>query len=283
MIRINGIKKNYKDFNLDCTMEVKEGCITGLIGQNGAGKSTTFKAVLGLISIDEGNIQIWDKDAANLDVKDKEKIGVVLSNSGFSGFMTINDILPILMNMYSEFDKERFINMCDRFELPMNKKVKDFSTGMAVKLKCIVAVTHNAKILIMDEPTVGLDVVAREDMIGILREYMEEDPTRSILISSHISTDLEGLCDDIYMIDDGHIILHEEIDDIVNKYGIIKLSREEYAAMDKSYILKVKEEKYEVICLTNERQFYEENYPKATIEKGSIDEIIMMMIRGELV
>lgn len=281
MIKINEIKKQYKDFSLNCTMEINDGCITGLIGQNGAGKSTTFKAILGLISIEGGEIEVFGKNAKELDVKDKEKLGVVLSDSGFSGFMTISDIIPILSNMYSEFDKDKFMSMCDKFGLPLKKKLKDFSTGMAVKFKCIVAVTHNAKILIMDEPTVGLDVVAREEMIDILREYMEEDPSRSILISSHISSDLEGLCDDIYMIDKGQIILHEDTDSMLNSYGILKLSKEEFETIDKSYILKIKEEKYEIQCLTNERQFYVENYPKAVIEKGSIDEIIMMIIRGK--
>lgn len=281
MIQISEIKKRYKDFELNCSMEVKPGCITGLIGQNGAGKSTTFKAILGLITPESGEIKVFGKNIGELETKDKEKIGVVLSDSGFSNYMTINDIIPILSNLYSEFDKEAFVTMCERFGLPFKKKLKEFSTGMAVKFKCIVAVTHNAKLLIMDEPTVGLDVVAREDMIDILREYMEQDPERSILISSHISSDLEGLCDDIYMIDNGQIILHEETDSIINKYGILKLSKEEFETIDKSYILRVKEEKYEVICLTNERQFYTENCPRAAIEKGSIDEIIMMMIRGK--
>lgn len=281
MIQISEIKKRYKDFELNCSMEVKPGCITGLIGQNGAGKSTTFKAILGLITPESGEIKVFGKNIGELETKDKERIGVVLSDSGFSNYMTINDIIPILSNLYSEFDKEAFVAMCERFGLPFKKKLKEFSTGMAVKFKCIVAVTHNAKLLIMDEPTVGLDVVAREDMIDILREYMEQDPERSILISSHISSDLEGLCDDIYMIDNGQIILHEETDAIINKYGILKLSKEEFETIDKSYILRVKEEKYEVICLTNERQFYTENYPRAAIEKGSIDEIIMMMIRGK--
>lgn len=281
MIKISEIKKRYKDFELNCSMEVKPGCITGLIGQNGAGKSTTFKAILGLITPESGEIKVFGKNIGELETKDKERFGVVLSDSGFSNYMTINDIIPILSNLYSEFDKEAFVTMCERFGLPFKKKLKEFSTGMAVKFKCIVAVTHNAKLLIMDEPTVGLDVVAREDMIDILREYMEQDPERSILISSHISSDLEGLCDDIYMIDNGQIILHEETDSIINKYGILKLSKEEFETIDKSYILRVKEEKYEVICLTNERQFYTENCPRAAIEKGSIDEIIMMMIRGK--
>lgn len=132
----------------------------------------------------------------------------------------------------------------------------------------------------MDEPTAGLDVLARDEMLTMLREYMETEG-RSILISSHISSDLEDFCDDIYMIDDGKIVMHEETDTLLNEYGLLKVSEEQYEKLDKSYIIRSKKENFGYSCLTNEKQFYEENYPDVVIEKGSIDELIMMMIRGE--
>lgn len=132
----------------------------------------------------------------------------------------------------------------------------------------------------MDEPTAGLDVLARDEMLTMLREYMETEG-RSILISSHISSDLEDFCDDIYMIDDGNIVMHEETDTLLNEYGLLKVSEEQYEKLDKSYIIRSKKENFGYSCLTNEKQFYEENYPDVVIEKGSIDELIMMMIRGE--
>lgn len=281
MVSVKNIEKKYKDFSLDCSLDVNPGKITGLIGQNGAGKSTSFKAILGLIHTDGGEIELFGNKVDELSVEDKEKLGVVLSDSGFSGYMTIKDIIPILAAMYKKFDKQMFIELCERFKLPLNKKLKDFSTGMSVKFKCIVAVTHEADLLILDEPTAGLDVVAREEMLDILREYMEKDDQRSILISSHISSDLEGLCDDIYMIDNGEIILHEDTDVLLDEYAILKLSDEEYREIDKEYILRMRKEKYETVCLTNQKQFYVENYPKITINKGNIDELIMMMIKGD--
>lgn len=281
MISVKNIQKNYKDFSLNCSFDVEKGKITGLIGQNGAGKSTSFKAILGLIHTDGGEIEMFGKKVEELSNKDKERIGVVLSNSGFSGYLTINDIVPILEAMYSNFEKQKFMDLCEKFKLPFKKKLKDFSTGMSVKFKCIVAVTHGADILILDEPTAGLDVVAREDLLDILRGYMEEDDQRSIIISSHISSDLEGLCDDIYMIDNGKVILHADTDVLLHEYAILKLSGEEFDEIDKQYILKIRKEKYEVVCLTNQRQFYMENYPKIAIEKGNIDELIMMMVKGE--
>lgn len=281
MISVKDIQKNYKDFSLNCSFDVEKGKITGLIGQNGAGKSTSFKAILGLIHTDGGEIEMFGKKVEELSNKDKERIGVVLSNSGFSGYLTINDIVPILEAMYSNFEKQKFMDLCEKFKLPFKKKLKDFSTGMSVKFKCIVAVTHGADLLILDEPTAGLDVVAREDLLDILRGYMEEDDQRSIIISSHISSDLEGLCDDIYMIDNGNIILHEDTDVLLHEYAILKLSSEEFDEIDKQYILKIRKEKYEVVCLTNQRQFYMENYPKIAVEKGNIDELIMMMVKGE--
>ena len=162
----------------------------------------------------------------------------------------------------------------------MNKKIKDFSTGMKRKLQVLAAISHGADFLILDEPTAGLDVLARDEMLTMLREYMETEG-RSILISSHISSDLEDFCDDIYMIDEGKIVMHEETDVLLNEYGLLKAREDQYEKLDKSYIIRSKKENFGYSCLTNEKQFYEENYPDVVIERGSIDELIMMMIRGE--
>ena len=280
MLKIQHLKKNYEKFSLDCSLELMPGCVTGLIGQNGAGKSTTFKAILGLISTDGGNITILGKDMKDFTAKDKENLGVVLSDSGFSGYLKIKDIIPILQNMYSKFDKSLFIEQVQRFRLPMNKQIKEFSTGMKAKLKVLVAISHNAKLLILDEPTAGLDVIAREELLEMLREFLEKDEERSILISSHISSDLESLCDDLYMIHDGRIILHEDTDVLLSDYALLKVDADQYDKLDKQFILRSKKEIYGYSCLTNQKQYYIENYPKIAIEKGTIDEVITMMIRG---
>lgn len=281
MLKIEHLKKQYDSFALDCSLEVKSGFITGLIGQNGAGKSTTFKAILGLIKADGGSVTILGKDISEFTAEDRQNIGVVLSDSGFSGYLKIKDIVPVLKKMYRDFDYAFFMEQIKKFNLPLNKQIKDFSTGMKAKLKVLVAISHNAKLLILDEPTSGLDVIARDELLEMLREFMERDEERSILISSHISSDLENLCDDIYMIYEGKIILHEDTDILLSDYALLKADYEQYKDLDKEYILRTRKEAYGYSCLTNQKQYYTENYPKMAIEKGSIDDVITMMIRGQ--
>ena len=281
MLEIKGVKKSYGEFQLDCSLNVEKGRITGLVGENGAGKSTLFKAVLGLISNDAGEIKILGKTPEELSEKDKEELGVVLAEAGFTGYLKGKDVEAILAKLYPKFEAEKFHQMCKEYQIPLNKFIKEYSTGMKAKLNLIIALTHQAKFLRLDEPTAGLDVGAREGMLDILREYMEEEPERSILISSHISSDLEHLCDDIYVIHKGKIVLHEEMDTILEKYAVLKVSEEQYQEVDKSYILKEKKEVFGIACLTNEKQYYIENYPEIVVESGSLDQVILMLTGGE--
>ncbi|MDE7422338.1 MAG: ABC transporter ATP-binding protein [Lachnospiraceae bacterium] len=281
MLEVTNLKKNYDGFSLACTLKVESGCITGLVGRNGSGKSTTFKSVLGLISKDSGEIKIFGKDIVNLTAEDKQKIGVILSNSGFSGYLNIRSISNILEAEYEAFDKKEFLNLCKHFELPIKKQIKEFSTGMKAKLNVLIALSHKAELLILDEPTSGLDVIAREEVLDMLRDYMEKNEKCSILISSHIASDLEKLCDQIYMIHNGNIILQEDTDVLLDSYALLKITKEVYEKMDKQYLLKVKKESWGYSCLTNQKQFYLDNYPDIAIEKGGIDDLISMMNGGE--
>ncbi len=281
MLKIENLSKQYSTFSLDCSMEVRPGCITGLIGQNGAGKSTTFKAVLGLIHPDGGQIDVLGKKPQDFTSQDKQKLGVVLSDSGFSGYLSVKDVIPILEGLYRSFDRKFFLEQMQKFNLPEDKKIREFSTGMKVKLKVLAAISHDAKLKVLDEPTAGLDVIARDELLDLLREFMERDGERSILISSHISTDLETICDDIYMIHDGRIILHEDTDVLLSDYALLKAEEGQYAKLDKRYILRTKRESFGYSCLTNQKQFYAENYPELAVERGAIDEVIKMMIRGD--
>ena len=281
MLEIKDLVKKYGDFRLECSLQVKPGQITGLIGENGSGKSTTFKSILGLIRPDSGTIRIFGKERSGLDQTNRQQIAAVLSDSGFSGYLTIRDIIPILAHMYRHFDREYFQHQVKRFDLPENKMVKEFSTGMKAKLKLLAALGSRAKLFIMDEPTSGLDVVARDELLDLIREYMAENEDSSVLISSHISADLESLCDDVYMIHEGKIVLHEDMDTLLSDYGILKVDERQYATLDKQYMIRTMHEAFGYACMTDQKQYYMENYPHAAIEKGSVDEVISMMIQGE--
>lgn len=283
MIELSNAGKKYSDFSLKVDLKVDKGCVTGLIGKNGAGKSTTFKLMLGLIRPDCGEIRILGKSAEELTGADKEKIGVMLAESGFSSYLCIRDIVAIIKRMYRSFDEKLFLEKCRKFELPEDKRLSEFSTGMKAKLKLLVATCHHASLLVLDEPTAGLDVMARNELLDMLREYMAEDEKRAILISSHISSDLEGLCDDLYFIDNGQIVLHEDTDVLLGSYGVLKMSEKQFAALDKRYLLSSKKEIFGYACLTKEKQYYMENYPDIVVEKGNIDDAMVLMIGGSRV
>ncbi len=280
MLKIEHLQKHYDNFALDCSLNVKPGCVTGLIGANGAGKSTTFKAVLGLISTDGGTVQIMGKDLKTFTAKDRQRLGVVLSDSGFSGYLTIRDVLSILNQMYDTFDRKFFLEQTERFQLPMDRPIREFSTGMRAKLKVLAAISHDVRLLLLDEPTAGLDVIARDSLLEMLQDFMERDEERAILISSHISSDLETLCDDLYMVYQGKVVLHEDTDVLLSDYGILKVDEQQFQKLDREYLLRYKKEGYGYSCLTNQRQYYMENCPGIVVEKGNVDEVITMMVGG---
>ena len=266
LVQLDRVMKKYGSFALELNMEIPENQVTGLIGANGAGKSTTFKLMLGLIRPDEGNVEIFGRNAAEMGAEDKQKIGAAFSDSGFSEYLKVQQLIPIMSRFYPDFQEEEFRGRCERFKIPLN---------------VLLALSHDSRLLILDEPTAGLDVVAREEILDLLREYMEI-PGRSIVISSHISGDLEHFCDDLYMIHEGKIVLHEETDRILEEYGFLKVSEQEYEALDKEYLLRVRKESFGYSCLTNQKNYYLENYPGIIVEKGSVDEVISMLVKGEL-
>lgn len=281
MVSVWNLKKSYGDFSLNVTMDIPDGRITGLVGKNGAGKSTVIKAILGLISPDGGNVKIFEKNAMELTPGDKQQIGVALSDSGFSNYLTLEDCVKILDKMYKHFDKRSFLDTCRRYGLPENKPIQKFSTGMKAKLRVLVALSHEAKLLIMDEPTAGMDVEARNEILDIIRGYLTENEERSVLITSHIATDLEGLCDDIYLIHQGKILLHEDTDVILSDYAVLKVEDSEFQKLDQKYILNYKQESFGYRCLTNQKQYYVENYPGMVIENCGIDDLILVMTGGK--
>ena len=281
MVKVDQLVKKYGDFSLNISMELPDGRVTGIIGKNGAGKSTTIKAILGLVRPDAGSVKVFGKDADRLNGEDKQLMGVALSDSGFSMYLTVKDVSDILRKMYHQFDSRAFMEQCKAQGLMFNKQIRFFSTGMKAKLRVLVAMSHNAKLLIMDEPTAGLDIEARNESLDLLRAYLAGDESRSILLTSHISSDLEGLCDDIYLIHEGRVLLHEETDNILDHYAVLKVDEKQFESMDQTYFLKVKKERFGYSCLTNQKQYYAENYPGIIMENAGIDDLILMMTGGK--
>ena len=280
LVQLDRVMKKYGSFALELNMQIPENQIIGLIGANGAGKSTTFKLMIGLIRPDQGNAEVFGRNAAELGAEEKQKIGVVFSDSGFSEYLRVQQLIPVMKRFYPDFQEKEFRKRCERFKIPLNKQIKDFSTGMKAKLNVLLALSHDSSLLLLDEPTAGLDVVAREEILDLLREYMEI-PGRTIVISSHISGDLEHFCDDLYMIHEGKIVLHEETDRILEEYGFLKVSEQEYEVLDKEYLLRVRKESFGYSCLTDQKNYYLENHPGIVVEKGSVDEVISMLVKGE--
>ena len=194
-IFVSNLTKKFKGFTLqNVTFSVPTGSIVGFIGENGAGKSTTIKSILGLVQADSGTIQVFGKDVSKLTKEDRNRIGVVLGENCLPENFNLKDISDVMKNVFGKWEEEKFYRLTDSFSLPRNKKVKDFSTGMRQKAAIAVALSHGAKALVLDEPTSGLDPVARDEILDRLYDFMQ-DETHSVLISSHIVSDLEKLCD----------------------------------------------------------------------------------------
>ena len=284
MLELKEVKKVYNSFTLDVSLSVPKGQIVGLVGANGAGKSTTFKSILHLIRPRSGSIELFGTETMGRDLtkKERERLGVVLSDSGFFIYLTASDIMMVQQAMYPSFEKDRFLKLCRELEIPLDKQIKDFSTGMKAKLKVAAALCHKADLLILDEPTAGLDVIARDTVLDLLRDYLDEREDASILISSHISSDLESICDSFYMIHDGSIIFHEDTDVLLSEYAVLKVTDQQYNDLDKKYIIRVRKENFGWKCLTHKKRFYAENYPDAVFENGGIDDLVLMMVKGEV-
>lgn len=280
-IKVKNLNKKYEGFELkNISFEIPEGSIVGLIGENGAGKTTTIKSILNIIKSD-GEIQVFGKDIKQNEKEIKSKLGVVLDDSFLSEYLTPKKINSIMKNFYNTWDKELFENYIKLFKLPENKMIKDFSSGMKMKLKIATAISHKPQILILDEPTSGLDPVVRNEILDIFRQFIAEDEKRSILISTHITTDLEHISDYIMFIKNGEITLNLPTSEILENYGIVKCDEKDFSKISKEDYEYYKKEKYQYEVLINNKNLIMKKYNTITIDKPSIEEIMLLYIKGE--
>lgn len=237
VIEIENLTKDYGDFKLDnISLSIPKGGICGFIGQNGAGKTTTIKLILDVIKRDSGSVKVFGEDIKDNSAALKERIGVVYDEMAFHDFLTPNQLNKIFKNIYKNWNEEEYFDYLKRFALPVTKKCGDFSRGMRMKLQIAVAMSHKAELLIMDEPTSGLDPIVRSEILQIFQEYVMNE-NHTILFSSHITTDLEKIADEIVFINRGKIFLAGNKDNILETHRIVKCSKEDLTKINRSDII----------------------------------------------
>ena len=280
-LTITGLTKKYSNFVLDnISFSITSGSIVGLIGENGAGKSTTINSILGLIKKDSGKITVLGHDIDTFDCAVKEKIGVVFDGSNFSEELTPAKLSKVLRDIYSSWEQSYFNRLLDQLNIPATKKIKTFSKGMKMKLSIAVAFAHHPQLLILDEATSGLDPIVRDDILDMFLEFVQ-DEEHSILVSSHITSDLEKVADYIVFIHTGKIIFCEPKDELLEHYGIIKCGAAQFDAIDKNDIVTYRKQDYEWQVLVANREKVAKKYPKAMVIPATIDEIMLLYVKGE--
>lgn len=281
ILEIKNLSKKYDGFELkNINIELPKGMIMGFIGENGAGKTTTIKTILNVINRDSGEIKIFGLDNKESERKIKEDIGVVLDDSFLSEYLNPSDINKIMKNIYKNWDEKLYFKYIEDFKLPKEKMSKEYSSGMKMKLKIAVALAHHPKLLILDEPTSGLDPVARNEILDIFQEFIQ-DEEHGVFVSSHITSDLEHIADYITFINNGEIIFTKTRDDLLENYGIVKCSEEQFKKIDKNDYIKYKKNKYEYDVLIENKYEFKKNYDISVIDKPSLEDIMLIYIKGE--
>ena len=274
-LELKDVSKKYDEFELkNISIALPQGSIMGLIGENGAGKSTPIKHILDLIRRDGGEIFVLGQDNRENLKSVKEHLGVVLDESCFPENLTLPEIDKILKNIYRTWNGERFAQYARKFSLPKTKRIKDYSHGMRMKLGIAVALSHDSKLLIMDEATSGLDPIARDEILDVFMDFIQNEG-HSIFMSSHILSDLEKICDYITFIHKGKVLFSETKDDLIEKYGLMKCSQDEFEAMDKSAVVGCRTNHFGVEALVLRDRVKGEH----VIDRVGIEEIMLYLVK----
>ncbi len=280
-IEISGVTKKYDGFTLDnISFNVPKGSIMGFIGQNGAGKTTTIKLLLNLIRKDSGTIKMLGLDNSEHENEIKAQVSAVFDELPFHEVLNAKQLSIILSDIFECWDRDTFNSYLDRFELPRKKSFKDFSKGMKMKLQIAAALSHGAKLLIMDEATTGLDPVVRNEILDIFMEYLQ-DENNSILLSSHITTDLEKVADMVTFIDKGKILLTGSKDETVENHAVIKCKKDDYKGIDSEDIVSVRLTDFGAEVMVSDKKKCEKKYSGLVIDNTTLEEIMLFYVRRE--
>ena len=281
-IEIRNLVKNYGDkFTLgEINLNIPSGIIIGLIGENGAGKTTLIKSILNIIRSDKGNIKIFEKDIKINESEIKENIGVVLDNMFFPELLMPKDINSIMKEVYKNWDEQLFNKYLSEFKLKNNQSIKSMSKGMKKKLEIATALSHHPKLLILDEPTSGLDPVVRNEVLDIFLDFIQ-DEEHTILLSTHITSDLEHIADKIIFINQGKVVLDQSRDDLLDNYGILKCDVDKFDTISKDDIIAYKKNKYDCEILVNDINKIKKKYKDFIVDKITLEELMVLMIKWE--
>lgn len=280
-IEVKNLVKNYNNFSLNqISFVVPKGCIMGFVGENGAGKTTTIKAILDLIHPDGGEITVLGESSRCLSKELKAQIGAVFDGSNLHDNMTASDVNTVLKNIYSNWDERGYYQYMNRFELPIDKRLKEFSRGMKMKLSIGIALSHQSKLLILDEATSGLDPIVRDEILDIFLEFIQ-DEEHTILLSSHIISDIEKIADYVTFIHKGNIVFSENKDELIFQYGVIRCRKEEVPNLDRRYIVGVRENSFGAEVMIRNKDAFQRHYHQYPVERTSIEEIMLFVSRGK--
>lgn len=277
------MNKKYEKSNFaikDISFSVPYGSIVGFIGENGAGKSTTMNCILNVIKRDSGNIEIFGRKMADDDIDIRESIGVVYDSNNFPEHLTAKQLANILGRIYNKWDNPLFEEYLKRFGLPESQRIKTYSRGMGMKLAIAAALSHDSKLLILDEAKSGLDPIMRDEILDVLLEFVKQE-NRSILLSSHITSDLEKIADYIVFIHNGEIILNKTKDELIYEYGVVRCSESDYYNILPEDVLSSMKKDYQIDVLIKNRKLMEKKYKNLTIDSVSLDEIMLLLVKGE--
>ena len=275
-IEIRGLEKHYPGFDLRLDLSLPQGCILGLVGENGAGKTSTIKALLGAIRPDAGSLSMLGQPVGEENAALRERIGVVLDDPGYPECVTARQLSGIMAGIFRSWEPDSFNALLKKLAIPEGKAFKELSRGMKMKLSIAVALSHGAELLILDEPTSGLDPVVRDEVVELFSEFTR-DEQHAILISSHIVSDLEKLCDYIAFLHQGRLLLCEEKDRLLEEYGLVHLSRADFAALDNAAVIGSRRSPYGVSAVVRR-----DAVPAALpVEPVSIEDLFVLMIKGD--
>lgn len=282
-LEISNLCKSYEntDFKLqNVSFNIPKGSIMGFVGKNGAGKSTTINTILNIIHKDSGEVNFFGNEMTDNSTSIRDDIGVVFDATNFSGELTPKKLEKVLNDIYKNWDAPLFFDYLKRFGIPQDKKIKTFSRGMTMKLSISVALSHKAMLLILDEATAGLDPVVREEILDVFLEFVESEEN-SILISSHISSDLEKISDYITFIDNGKIILAEKKDTLIYEYGIARMKQSDFDKLDKVEYLAHRKRGLQFEVLVQNKSTFAKEYPNILVDNATIDEILPLLTKEE--